>query len=618
MPLRADLLQPIPGASPGGASLRYDPIYDKIKEARREDVDLPQGAWQRTLKVSDHAQVVKLTAEALATKSKDLQLAVWMVESIVRREGFAVLPGCFKFLHDLTDQFWDSLFPEIEDGDLELRAGPLEWVGSKFEVCLRDLPITSDGLSWFKYKESRAVGYETDAATDSKLKIRNDLLADGKISAEAFDQSVDDSPRSFYENLQAYIGTSVEQLSQLGDLCDAKFGSDSPSLLKTRAALEELAQAVRIFINKKGGPTVSEEPVEEEPAPDLQPTPEYVQPTVSSGGRAAAAVRMAPQTAVSLEPANPDDAARRVAAAARFLRQQDQYSIVPYLILRGFRWSEIRYNGRDIDPNLLVPPSVELRSALKKFALEQDWDNVLQTTETAMEQPCGRAWLDVQRYAVRALENKGEYFAFVAQAIRTALRGLLQDLPNLLDLTLTDDTPTANPDTLAWIKQDILPPATESGAVSEQVPEIQIPEPEPVSNLEAEVPSMEQDLAATDEVFEAALSRARSGYLHEAIEIISNELATERTGRGRFKRRVQLTHLMVASGKNKIAYPILKQLAAEIESRHLEEWESGAVLSYPLGLLLDCATQENEPAIRDQTYARICQIDPLFGLKYGD
>src|SRR4029078_8957548 len=104
------------------------------------------------------------------------------------------------------------------------------------------------------------------------------------------------------------------------------------------------------------------------------------------------------------------------------------------------------------------------------------------------------------------------------------------------DLTLTDDTPTANPDTLAWIKQDILPPATESGAVSEQVPEIQIPEPEPVSNLAAEGPSMKQDVAATDEVCEAALSRARSGSLHEAIEIISNELAPERTGRGRFKR----------------------------------------------------------------------------------
>ena len=74
---------------------------------------------------------------------------------------------------------------------------------------------------------------------------------------------------------------------------------------------------------------------------------------------------------------------------------------------------------------------------------------------------------------------------------------------------------------------------------------------------------------------------------------------------------------MVSAGKNKIAYPILKELAAEIESRRLEEWESGEVLSYPLGLLLECAKQD-ESGYRDQIYARICKIDPLYGLKYGD
>jgi len=47
MPLRDDLLAPIPGAKPSGENLRYAPVYDKIKEARREDDDAPQGEWQR-------------------------------------------------------------------------------------------------------------------------------------------------------------------------------------------------------------------------------------------------------------------------------------------------------------------------------------------------------------------------------------------------------------------------------------------------------------------------------------------------------------------------------------------------------------------------------------------
>jgi type VI secretion system protein ImpA len=35
MALREDILVPIPGENPSGADLRYDPVLDKIKEARR-------------------------------------------------------------------------------------------------------------------------------------------------------------------------------------------------------------------------------------------------------------------------------------------------------------------------------------------------------------------------------------------------------------------------------------------------------------------------------------------------------------------------------------------------------------------------------------------------------
>ncbi len=50
MPLRSDIFDPIPGDNPGGENLRYAPIYDKIKEARRQDDDAPQGEWARERK----------------------------------------------------------------------------------------------------------------------------------------------------------------------------------------------------------------------------------------------------------------------------------------------------------------------------------------------------------------------------------------------------------------------------------------------------------------------------------------------------------------------------------------------------------------------------------------
>jgi len=54
MPLRDDLLNPIPGENPSGESLRYAPVFDKIKEARRADDDAPQGEWQFERKTADY------------------------------------------------------------------------------------------------------------------------------------------------------------------------------------------------------------------------------------------------------------------------------------------------------------------------------------------------------------------------------------------------------------------------------------------------------------------------------------------------------------------------------------------------------------------------------------
>ena len=82
MPLRDDLLNPIPGENPSGANLKYAPVYDQIKEARREEDDVEQGVWQRARKTADYPLVVKLASEALATKTKDVQVAAWLTEAI--------------------------------------------------------------------------------------------------------------------------------------------------------------------------------------------------------------------------------------------------------------------------------------------------------------------------------------------------------------------------------------------------------------------------------------------------------------------------------------------------------------------------------------------------------
>jgi type VI secretion system ImpA family protein len=83
-----ELLQPIAGDNPSGTDLRYDKVYDDIREARREDEDLNQGAWQTERKVADLPKAISLSTDALKKKTKDLQLAAWLTDATLRKEGF--------------------------------------------------------------------------------------------------------------------------------------------------------------------------------------------------------------------------------------------------------------------------------------------------------------------------------------------------------------------------------------------------------------------------------------------------------------------------------------------------------------------------------------------------
>jgi len=125
MPFPDDLLNPIEGPNPSGANLRYDPLYDKIKEARREEDQPPAGMTERDRKVADSPLVIKLTSDLLINKTKDLQLGAWLTEALVKQKGFAGLRDGLALNVGLIDKFWDTVHPELEDGDPQDSAGDL-------------------------------------------------------------------------------------------------------------------------------------------------------------------------------------------------------------------------------------------------------------------------------------------------------------------------------------------------------------------------------------------------------------------------------------------------------------------------------------------------------------
>ena len=605
MPLRDDILSPIPGDNPSGENLRYAPIFDQIKEARRQEDDIPQGDWQVEVKKADWVLVAKLASEALATKSKDLQIAAWLTEAMLRREGYAGLQAGLGLLRGLIENFWDTLYPELDDGDAELRAAPLEWLGTRMEPALRSVPLTTKGANWFQFKESRVVGYEAAADTEAKAEARNAAIAEGKMSGEEWDSAVAATPKAFYAGMEETLDGILEVIESLSAINEEKFGDVAPSFGPMRTTVEEIRHTVHGLLQKKR----EVEPDEGAEAPATAELAEAPAPEPSWQEPAPGAPPAKPKPRggpIAAEPVDRDDAFQRVTAVAAYLRRSDPSSPLPYLLLRGLRWGELRAAGTDVDASLLEAPPTSTRQALKKAANDSDWQQVLELGESAMGLPCGRGWLDLQRYVFRAANDLGYYQ--IASAIRAEVNGLLADYPALRQAGLLDDTPAANPETQAWL--DEIAPAHVPAE-----PAYAPPAMEDATEASWSAPDGGPEIVDANEV---ALQAAKSGRPQEAIEILAREATVEKSGRGRFQRRLQLAQVCMTVGYERIAQPILEQLAAEIDSRELESWEAPSTVAQPLALLYRCLEKLNTaPDLKQKVYDRICRLDPLQALACG-
>ncbi len=616
MPLREGLLNPISADNPSGVDVRYDSkllIYDKIKEARREDDGLNQGEWQQERKVADLPFVLKITQETLATKSKDLQLAAWLCDALLRTEGFGGLQQGLALCQGLVANFWDTLFPPIEDGDLELRAAPLDWLGTALDIPLKNVPLARAGYGFLKYKESRLVGYDTPSLGDKEREQREQRIAEGKLSAEDFDRAFSETPKIFYAQAEKDLDGCLATLKSLDETCDEKFGNAGPALGKLKTALEEIRRVVHSLLQKKR--ETEPDPVEETASAisDSEGT------GVDGGGASSGGRTAIPSIVISImtssEPADRREMIANVAKTAAFLRQREPHSPAPYLMMRGLRWGELRGAARLSDAALLEAPPTELRQQIKRLALAEKWAELLETAENAMSLPCSRAWLDLQRHVVDACAALGGDYAAIAAAIRLELKVLLHDIPELLNATMLDDTPAANAETRAWLLELMRPAPKPQPTTEGEVPVVMAVENSAQKAEAAPEPSWP---SKTADRYDVAIEALKAGHEKKAFDIMQQEIARQTCGRGRFQRKLQLIQLCIDSGKDAIAQPLLDDVAADIENHKLDEWEDREIVADALTMLMNLSRRiQDDPSEKQKIFERICRLDPVRALSAG-
>jgi type VI secretion system protein ImpA len=250
------ILSPIPGENPAGEDLRYTPLYDELKEARRADDLLDRGDWVREIKTSDWDTVIDLAVDALTHKTKDLQIGAWLCEALTEKEQFDGLFVGLRVLNGLLSDYWEHLYPVIVDEDLDFRTGPIEYLNKNLGSRIKQIPLTDSdstpGFSWFKWQESRKVGREEDThnqfgdVDEEKRKRREELIAEGKLKAEDFELAVIQSPVTYYATLQEKIARCREAFNAFDEVVEKRFGTkNAPNLQDLRQTFEDLQLFMR-------------------------------------------------------------------------------------------------------------------------------------------------------------------------------------------------------------------------------------------------------------------------------------------------------------------------------------------------------------------------------------
>jgi len=130
------LLEPIAGENPAGRPLRADfsgtSLYHQVKDARAAARSAERNlAYEeddenvQRFNVADWKPILALGPQVLAEESKDLEVAAWLTEALLRQHGYAGLRDGFRLLRELVERFWDNLYPLPDEDGIHARTAPL-------------------------------------------------------------------------------------------------------------------------------------------------------------------------------------------------------------------------------------------------------------------------------------------------------------------------------------------------------------------------------------------------------------------------------------------------------------------------------------------------------------
>jgi type VI secretion system protein ImpA len=268
------LLAPISEEATAGVDPRADTtsssLYYKTKDARNAGRSAERAAVEIGGPPPDEWSVVADTAmEILSTRSKDLEIAAWLVEAALRLEGFPGLRDGLKVITGIVTNFWDACFPEIDEDGVEGKVSAIAGLSGAGAIGtliqpIRLVPLTQGSLasySLWNYEQANDLEKITDPAR------RQERIDNGAVTMAQFEQSVAETPVTYISDIVAGLEEALASLAEMDAAFDAVAGVDAPPVSALRELLQEILGAVRHFAANRLVLAVSQQP--DEVAPDV-------------------------------------------------------------------------------------------------------------------------------------------------------------------------------------------------------------------------------------------------------------------------------------------------------------------------------------------------------------
>ena len=251
------ILAPLAGDQPTGVDLRQDfsptSIYFRLRDARAQARDAER---QADTEGSDEGvsalwrPVATMAIGALKSTSKDLEVATWLTEALVRIAGLRGLMAGASVIGGLVERHWDGLFPMPEEGDMEIRVAAVAGLSGQGADGTLMQPLRKAALfrrpdgspfSLWQYQASVELSGITDPAR------RAQRIDSGVLPFEEVEKEARVAGAAHWSAQRDLITKTLAAWKEMERAFDEKAGEASPAANRVRELLEFVSETCGRF-----------------------------------------------------------------------------------------------------------------------------------------------------------------------------------------------------------------------------------------------------------------------------------------------------------------------------------------------------------------------------------